>query len=120
MGEMKVQCLLYHLYRALHAGRKALIGHRILCSDWLNLEPLALDNPTRSIAIIIILFIYFILLYFNIYLLNISPHLMRENRLKTDEKNQMAAQVAFEPPTTEAPPIPDVLIVKVVTTNYLC
>ena len=26
MGEMKAQCLLYHLYRALHAGRKALIG----------------------------------------------------------------------------------------------
>ena len=26
MGEMKAQCLLYHLYRALHSGRKALIG----------------------------------------------------------------------------------------------
>ena len=29
------------------------IGQQILSSDWLNLEPLALDDPTRSISLII-------------------------------------------------------------------
>ena len=66
---------------------------------------------------------YFIILYLNIYLLN-----EEEEREKTDEKT-LVAQVGFEPPTfrscgqdsvhytTEASPIPDVLLVKVVTTK---
>ena len=89
MGEMKAQCLLYRKrYHALHSGRKALIGwisssfaligQHILSSDWLYLEPLALDNPTRSIALIILFYFilfyfilfyifYYIILYFNIF-----------------------------------------------------
>ena len=67
--------------------------------------------------------LYYIILYLNIYLLN-----EEEEREKTDEKT-LVAQVGFEPPTfrscgqdsvhytTEASPIPDVLLVKVVTTK---
>ena len=70
---------------------------------------------------ILVYLFYYILLYFNIYLLN-----EEEEREKTDEKT-LVARVGFEPPTfrscgqrsvhyaTEAPPIPDVLRVKVVT-----
>ena len=75
------------------------------------------------IIIIFLLFFYYIILYLNIYLLN-----EEEEREKTDEKT-LVAQVGFEPPTfrscgrhsvhytTEASPIPDVLLVKVVTTK---
>ena len=38
---MKAQCLLYHLYRALHSGRKALIGQNLIavsshCSHYME------------------------------------------------------------------------------------
>ena len=50
MGEMKAQCLLYSQgYRALHSGRKALIGQQILSSDWLNFELLRSDWSTDTL-----------------------------------------------------------------------
>ena len=96
---------------------------RVACredgSDWSNLEPLALILFIYYFILLLFILFYFILLYLNIYLLN-----EEEEREKTDEKT-LVAQVGFEPPTfrscgqhyvhytTEAPPIPDVLRVKV-------
>ena len=108
-----------HAAFALHAGKSAL---RLLLLLVIRISSLIFILFFIFLLFILVYLFYYILLYFNIYLLN-----EEEEREKTDEKT-LVARVGFEPPTfrscgqrsvhyaTEAPPIPDVLRVKVVTT----